>query len=160
MEEITVIKGPNNTLLPATDDDAEAIAHYRLGQGVTVRTTGMSANCLKFHQKTIMLFKLCYDIFCERLDAGAEYKGRKIQPAFEVFRHELTVLSGHYTAVYSLNGSFRLIPKSISYAKCTDEEKEKIYSSVINAALRHVYSQALSEDELRSRIDQLMAFDK
>jgi hypothetical protein len=100
---MVVIKGPNNCLLPATDEDADVLARYKLGQGITVRTTKVSENSLKFHQRTIMLFRLCYDIFCEGVDTGTEYKGQMIKPSFDVFRKEMTVLSGHYTPVYSLN---------------------------------------------------------
>ena len=160
MEEMMVIKGPNNCLLPATDEDAETLKRYKLGQGITVRTTKVSANSLKFHQRTIMLFRLCYDIFCERSDTGTVYKGEAVRPSFGTFRGEMTILAGHYTPVYSMNGSFRREPKSISYAKCTDPEKEKLYSSVINAALKHIYGGSMPEEVLRNRIDQLMAFDQ
>lgn len=159
MEEIVCIKGPNNSLHPATDEDAETLAHYKLGQGITVRTTRVSAHSLKFHQKLILLLRLCYEKFVDGLDTGIEYKGQMVKPSFDVFRGELVILAGHYTVAHSLNGSVRVFPKSISYKNRSDEEKEKIYSDVINAALRHVYAGTMPEDQLRNTVEQLMAFD-
>jgi hypothetical protein len=159
MNEIVCIKGPNNTLIPATDEDAARIAKYKLGRGVSLRSVSMTQRNLKFHQKLIMLFKLCYDRFSEMVDTGIEYKGQLVKPSFEVFRGELVILAGHYTVAHSLNGGVRVFPKSISYKNRSDEDKEKIYSDVINAALKHVYSGNMPEEELRHTVDQLLSFD-
>jgi|GEM_PF-2638772 len=159
MEDLVVIKGPNNSLHPATEEDAARIARYKLGQGINVKTTALAAHNLLFHKKMIMLFKLCFDFFSEQVDAGLQYKGQVVKPSFDLFRKELTILSGHYEAHHSLNGTLRVEAKSISFKNRSDEEKEKIFSDVINAALRHVYRSALPEQELRNRVDQLMAFD-
>ena len=48
MEEIVVIKGANNSLHPATEEDAEKISKYRLGGGVKLRSTRMSDNNYRF----------------------------------------------------------------------------------------------------------------
>lgn len=160
MEDIVCIRGPNNTLYPATEEDANRIAKYKLGQGVSLKAVKISAHNLKFHQKLIMLFKLCYDIFADQVDTGIEYKGELVKPSFDVFRGELTILSGHYTVAHSLNGSFRTFPRSISYKNRTDEEKEVIFSDVINASLRYVYRGSIPEDQLRHQVDQLLAFDR
>lgn len=160
MEEIVCLKGPNNTLIPATDEDAARIGKFKLGEGVSLKAVKMSKHNLKFHQKVILLFKLCYDKFSERVDVGLEYRGQLVRPAFTPFREELTILAGHYEVHHSLNGSFRTRAKSIAYKNRSDEEKEKIFSDVINAALRHVYQGAMPEQELRNTVDQLLAFDR
>jgi len=160
MQEIVMIKATNSTLLPATEEDAQVLAKYKLGRCIRLKATQMSEHNGLFHQKLILLFRLCYDTFSEQADVGIEYKGQKVQPSFDAFREELTILAGHYTTAYSLNGSFRLHAKSISYAKMGDDEKEKLFSDVINAGLKHVYRMSLSEDQLRQRIDQLLAFDR
>jgi len=160
MEEIVCIKGPNNTLHPATEEDANRIAKYKLGQGVGLTSVAITQNNLKFHQKMILLYKLCYDTFSEGLDLGLEYRGQVVKPSFDVFRGELTILAGHYTVAHSLNGSVRVFPKSISFKNRTDEDKEKIFSDVINAALKHIYKGSMPEDKLRNLVDQLLAFDR
>lgn len=160
MEDIVMIKGPNNSLHPATEEDAARVAKYKMGQGVRLKSTKVHEHNLKFHQKLIMLFRLCYERFVERADVGVEYKGQQVKPSFDAFREELTILAGHYTVSHSLNGSFRLHAKSISYNNRTDEEKEAIFSDVINAALRHVYQGQMKDAELRNAVDQLLAFDR
>ena len=159
MEEMVLIKGPNNSLHPATEEDGEKLRKYKLGRGVRLKATQMSEHNTKFHRKLFMLFKLCYDQFVDRLDTGIEYKGRLVKPSFEVFRGELVILSGHYTVAHSLNGGVRVFPKSTSYKNRSDEEKEEIYSDVINAALKYIYAGSMPEDQLRSAVEQLMAFD-
>ena len=159
MEEIVAFKGPNNTLHPATEEDAARIAKYKLGAGVRLKATKMSEHNYKFHQKVIMLFRFCYEAFEERVDTGVEYRGQRVRPSFDTFREQLTVLAGHYDATYSIDGSVRLRAKSIAYSNATDEEKERIFSDVINAALRHVYDSQRDEQWLRGMVDQLLKFD-
>ena len=154
-----VIKGPNNSLHPATEEDAARISRYKLGQGVKVKTVSVTAHNLKFHQKLIMLFKLCFDHFSEQADAGLQYKGQVVKPSFDLFRKELTILSGHYVAHHSLNGSLRVEAKSIAFRNLDDDGKERVFSDILNAALRHVYKSAMPEQQLRNMVEQLMAFD-
>lgn len=160
MEEIIVRKGPNNSLHPATEEDAGKISRYKLGAAVKLRSTKMTEHNYKFHQKLIMLFKLCYDHFVERTAKGLEYRGQLVKPSFDTFREELTILAGHYQAVYSLNGKFRVVADSLRYEICSDEKKEKIFSDVINAALKHVYDGSLEEAALRALVEQILEFDR
>lgn len=160
MEEMVMIKGQNNSLHPATEEDAQKLSRYKLGRGVRLKSTQMSESNTRFHRKVFALFQLCYDHFVERAETGLEYKGRQVKPCFDKFREELLILSGHYTASHSLNGSFRLHATSLAYNNTTDEQKEKIYSDVINAALRHVYAGNMPEDQLRNTVEQILAFDR
>ena len=159
MQEMVLIKGPNNSLHPATEEDAQKLAKYKIGRGVRLKATQMSEHNTKFHQKIIMLFRLCYERFEEQAEVGLEYRGRIVKPSFDHFREELVILAGHYTVSHSLNGSVRVHATSLAYNNTTDEEKEKIYSDVINAALKHVYQGGLSEDKLRNMVEQIMRFD-
>lgn len=160
MQEMVLIKGQNNSLHPATEEDAEKLSSYKIGRGVRLKATQMSEHNTKFHQKLIMLFRLCYDHFAEQAETGLEYKGQVVKPCFDHFREELTILSGHYSVSHSLNGSVRVHATSIAYNNTTDEQKEKIYSDVINAALRHVYRGQRSEESLRNTVEQILAFDR
>jgi len=160
MLEIVVRKGPNNTFMPATDEDAGKVAKYKLGQPVTLRSTKLTEHNYRFHQKIICLYRLCYESFIHYIDVGLEYRGERVQPSFDNFREELTILAGHYEAHHSLNGTVRVRGKSIAYHNMTDEAKEGLFSDLINAALRHVYRGSVSEDEMRSQVEQILAFDR
>lgn len=160
MDEIVMIKGPNNGFYPATEEDAQKMASYKLGRGVRLKATQMSEHNTKFHRKLLALFQLGFDIFTERLDTGTLYQGKLIKPCFEVFRKQLTIQAGHFRPVFNLDGTFELVAESLSYAKATDEQKEKIYSDVISATLSHVYQGKMPEEQLRNTVDQILAFDK
>lgn len=58
--------------------------------------------------------------------------------SIDVFRDELTVLCGHYETVFSLDGTFKTIPKSWSYARMAEIEKEALYSKLIDVILLNV----------------------
>jgi hypothetical protein len=104
------------------------------------------------------LFKLAYDHFCEHGISVQEYKGQKVMPSYDRFRYDLVILAGHYTPVFNIRGELRLEAKSISYAKCSEDEAEKIYSSCIDAALKNVYKTATDEKTLRDMVDRLLSF--
>lgn len=159
MEEIIVCKGPNQTLHPATQEDADKIARYKLGAGVKLRSTKMTEHNYIFHKKLFALFTLCFEYFSELVDTGLEFRGQRVKPSFENFREEMTILAGFYEVSHSLNGSFRVRAKSLSYEKCSDAQKEKIFSALIDTALQHVYQNARSEEWLRMMVDRVLAFD-
>lgn len=154
------MKGAGGAFLPATEEDAEKIKQYRTGAGIRVKTTEMTPHNYEFHKKLFALFKFCYDQFEEMVDAGLEYRGQQVKPSFDRFREEMTILAGHYTAHHSLNGGVRLEAKSLSYAKMKDDEKERVFSSLIDAALRFLYRGQRDEAWLRNMVDQLLHFDR
>ena len=155
-------------LRPATDEDAEALTKYPLDS--VVRCEIVRQRNYKFLQKMHVLFRLAFDYWteCEQIvmtDTGtilyskyATYRGQAVQHSIERFRHDLVILAGHYTPVFNLRGEVRLEAKSISYARCSEEDAEKIYSDVINVILRYVYKHNTSEEELRKMVDQVMGF--
>lgn len=142
--------------VPDDDESAEWLQKVKLG-GVISAEVARPRN-YKFLKKTMVLFKVCFDHFAEHLDTGLEYRGMKVEPSFELFRKQLTILAGHYTASYDIRGNVRLEAKSLSFANCTEEEAERIYSDVINAALKQVYRKKISEQQLRAIVDDILAF--
>ncbi|MBC7617479.1 MAG: DUF1367 family protein [Candidatus Saccharibacteria bacterium] len=159
MQEMVLIKGPNNSLHPATEEDAQKLSKFKIGRGVRLKATQMSEHNTKFHRKLLALFQLGFDRFSEQLDTGMEYKGRLIKASFNTFRKQLTIQAGHYDPVFNLDGTFELEACSLSYAKATDEQKAQIYSDVIQASLDHVFEAGMAEDELRGLVDKFLAFD-
>lgn len=160
MDDIVMTKGQNNVFFPATEADAEKVKKYKLGRGVRLKVTQMSEHNYLFHKKCFALLDLCYDHFAGQVDVGTEYRGKKVVPSKDLFKDEMTILAGYYDAIYSLNGKFRLQAKSWSYNKMTDDDKAKLFSSLINTALKHVYRGNMPEAELRNTVDQILAFDR
>lgn len=154
--EIMMLKSPSGSLVPMGDDEAESLKRIRAGSVVRCQIAEMRNGA--FHRKAFSLLKLCYEKFSERLDTGAKYRGQLIKPCFETFREQFLILAGHYTVVFDIKGAPRLKAKSLSYANCTPEAFEEIYSSLINAALKHVYSDNMDEHDLRNLVDQILAY--
>lgn len=112
----------------------------------------------QFHRKLMALFGVAHDYFVEHHDWAVEYKGRKVEPSFDLFRKQLTILAGHYEATFDIRGEIRLEAKSLSYANATEEEVERIYSDVISAALKHVFKMAMTEEQLRAAVENILHF--
>ena len=151
-----MLKSPAGGLVPMDDEQAEGLKRFKAGS--VVRGNFTLARNGAFHRKGFSLLKLCYDKFCEGLGNGVEYRGEMVKPCFDTFREQLVILSGHYDAVFDIRGNARLRAKSLSFASCSEEEFEVIYSSLINAALKHVYNESMSEPELRSLVDQILSY--
>lgn len=111
-----------------------------------------------FLQKTMCLFRLCFDRFVENHEWNQTYKGIAVEPSFDMFRKNLTILAGHFTPTFDIKGNLKLEAKSLSFAKCTEAEAEKIYSDVINAALKQVYSLSMTEDQLRKLVSDILRY--
>lgn len=154
---ITLTKGLDGALRPDSPEGLEQLRKVKVGVGV--RCEVKQIRNYKFHQKLICLMTLAYEHFCEFGISQVEYKGQPVTPSFDRFRKDLTVLAGHYTPVFGIRGDMRLEPKSLSFAKCTEEEAHKIYSDVIDAALKNVYRASISADELNERVMQILHFD-
>lgn len=150
-------KLPGGTLVPADEDTAESLQKYKNGEVLGVELK--RPRNYRFLQKTMCLFKFCFEHFADSM-AGAEleYKGMKAAPSFDRFRYDLTILAGHYTATFDILGNLKLEAKSLSYGKCSEEEAERIYSDVINAALKQVFREGMSEQELRQIVDTILGY--
>lgn len=149
-------KMPGGVLVPDNDETAEWLQKVKTGDVLGAEFA--RPRNYKFLKKTMVLFRVCFDHFTEHLDTGLEYRGMKVEPSFEMFRKQLTILAGHYIATYDIRGNVRLEAKSLSFASCSEEEAERIYSDVINAALKQVYRKGISEKELRRIVDDILAF--
>lgn len=150
-------KMPGGTLVPDNDETVEYL--QKIKTGAVLRGEFVQPRNYKFLQKTMCLFKYCFDVFSEQMEESqVEYKGMKAEPSLDRFRKDLTILAGHYTATYDITGALKLEAKSLSYGKCTEQEAERIYSDVINAALKQVFKLSMTEDELNKIVDQLLGY--
>lgn len=143
-------------LIPDDEETAEAIKKIKIGDVVHGEFT-KPAN-YKFFKKMHALVRLTFDRFTENLDLGMEYRGMKVEPSYEMFREQMTILAGFYTAHYDINGSVKVSAQSWAFGKMSEEEREKMYSALINVALRKFFAADLTEKQLREIVDQIMGF--
>lgn len=151
-------KMPGGILVPDNDETAEYL--QKVKTGAVLSGEFKQPRNYKFLQKTMVLFNYCFEHFADRMgEVGIEYKGQRAMPSKERFRKDLTILAGHYSVTYDIMGNVKLEAKSLSYASCSEQEAERIFSDVINAALKHVVTVGFTEKELRDTVDGLLRFD-
>jgi hypothetical protein len=150
--EIVLTKAVNGCLVPVDQQGVEAIAKMKLGQGVKVTMT--RHNNVKFHRKIMALANLAYEAW----DPGERiYKGEVVAKNFDQFRADLTILAGFYETRVRLNGELRFIPKSWSFAKMPDEEKDRLYSAIIDVILARILTN-YTRDDLDNVVEQVLRF--
>lgn len=154
--EVLMLKSPAGSLVPMDEEQAEALRRFKSGDVVRGNFTLMQNGA--FHRKMMSLLNLCYEQFKDKLDTGIEHNGKLVKPCFETFREQFTILAGHFDVVFSWSGKAIPKAKSLSFAKCPPEMREKIYSDFIDTALKHIYRGSMTEHELRNTVDQIMSY--
>ena len=147
------MKTPGGSLSPVDQAGIDYLGKIKLGAGVKVRV--MRHNSVGFHRKLYALLNLAYDAW----DAPALlHRGEPVAKNIDQFRADLTILAGFYESAIRLDGSIRFTAKSWSFEKMSDEEKQAMYSAIINVVLAKILTN-YSRDDLDSVIDRLMRFD-
>lgn len=149
-------KMAGGVLVPANDETAEWIQKKKTGavlsgEFVEPRNYG-------FHKKAFELVKLAFGHHCESFGEGVTYKGIPVEPDFERFREDMTILAGYYTATFCITGEVKLRAKSWAFGSMGQEEFEKFYSALINVALKNIYRGQYSEAELQKMVNDVLGF--
>lgn len=153
--EVLMSRTPSGALIPISDEEADKLTRFKTGDTIKGNFTVMRNS--QFHRKAFSLLQLCYERFCDNIEA-TEYKGQLAKPCFETYREQFIILSGHYEVTFDIKGKVRLKAKSLSFANCSQEEFEVIYSDLINCALKHVYGKDMSEQQLRELVEQILRY--
>lgn len=155
--EVFCTKGPAGQLLPMDDEQAEKVVRLKSGEVLRVDIAQMRNG--RFFRKWWLLAKYAFDLWSETMPQ-MEYRGQQVQPNFERFRKDLTIMAGHYHPVFNARGEMRVEADSLQWSKMNEETFEKLYSSTINAILQKVLNSAnLTERQLREHVDRVMQFD-
>ena len=155
MSEIFLRKLANGTLAGATEQDHDALKRFKLG--ATVRCEVKQMRNYEFHKKFFALLQFAFDQWSE--SEMPEYKGERVQPNFDRFRRDVTILAGYSYPVVAVNGEVRVEADSISFANMSEETFESLYSKTIDVILQKIlYRKGYSEKQLRDLVEQTLAF--
>jgi len=112
----------------------------------------------EFHKKLFTLFIMMHDILPP--PEPVEFMGKMVTPehTLDNTRKFLTVKAGHYIVNGYPDGSIRVEAKSLKFANMSAEEFEKLYSGVINAALK-VLPDTWSDEKLRETANKIIQYD-
>jgi len=154
--EIALIKTPSGALVPMDDEQAEKLKRFKAGSIVRGEYAAMRNG--PFFRKWFALAKFAFDMWEDSMEP-TEYRGQKVQPVFDKFRKDLTILAGYWHPVFNIDGTFKVEADSISWAKMNEETFERLYSKTIDAILAKVLPRhGLSRETLARHVDRVMEF--
>ena len=133
--QIDLVKHPGGVFSPAHETDLERLQRFKNGECYTadIKLTRNPA----FHRKMFSFFGFCFSHWAAE-NAGYECSDETTQK--EEFRKNLTILAGFYDVVTTIRGETKVRAKSLAYANMDADEFERCYSSMINAAIKHVFA--------------------
>lgn len=144
----------------APESDEEAAKLVKIKAGASVRVTVTQEVNARFRRKWWALAKFAFDLWSDTMP-DQEYRGQEVQRSFPRFRKDLTILAGHFSPVWAVNGEMRVEANSLSWARMNDETFEALYSDTIDAVLSKVLAGTkLTGADLRAQVDRVMEFDR
>ena len=152
MTEIVLIKTANGALIPADPQAAAYIAKLKLGTGIAASVK--RHNNPAFHRKLFALFNLAFESWEPQTK---QYKGQPVQKNFDQFRKDITILAGYFETVINFKGDVRVIAKSLNFNAMSQDEREALYSAVINVVLSRILTNYTRED-LDSVVESVLRF--
>lgn len=129
--KIEMIKEAGGVFRPVNDMEYEKTVKFKTGEQYEVDIK--LSRSPSFHRKVFAFFGYCFQYWKGENEFQCESK------QFDVFREHLTVLAGYYDTYHSINGSVRVEAKSLAYSSMTQEEFEKCYIALTNAAMKHIF---------------------
>ncbi|WP_338515740.1 DUF1367 family protein [Erwinia aphidicola] len=133
--QFDLVKHPGGVFSPVNDSDIERLQRFKNGETYCADIK-LSRNP-QFHRKVMAFFGFCFEHWCaDRAGIGnADEHTQRTR-----FRKDLTILAGFYDTVVNIRGEVRAEAKSLAYSNMDQEEFERCYSSLINAAIKHVFA--------------------
>ena len=136
--------------------DPDSVAWFnKLKPGEVVRAEFKKVRNYQFHKKYFALLSVGFDNW-EPGEINSKY-GVPTKN-FDRFRADLTILAGFYDTTVRLDGSVRIEPRSISFAKMSAEEFSDLYSRTIDVLIKHVYKQDMDPEKLNQIVESYLRF--
>jgi len=152
MPEIHLAK-LHGVLTPADGEAEEILRTWKQGQIVKVRYS-LPRN-YRFLKKWFALLKIGYDNWTP---GAINSKYGVPEKNFSRFRADVTILAGHYETHVRLDGSVRVEPKSVSFAKMTEEEFSDLYDRTIDVLIKYVYDSKATHEEINETVRKYLEF--
>ena len=143
----------NNGLFPADDNSKSAINKMKSGQLVRAKVT--KPRNYAFHRKYFALLSIAFDNW-DPPETSSPW-GVPVKN-FDRFRRDVAILAGYYETYVRIDGSVRVEPRSISFAKMSAEEFEDLYSKTIDVLIKHVYGSAMKPDRINKIVEEYLSF--
>jgi len=140
-------------LVPADEQSAKFVG--KLIKNDVVTSNFVKPRNYRFHKKWFSLVKFAFDNWTP---PKIKHQGSFVEKDFDNFRGNIVTLTGNSNTVFNLNGSFEVIPKSISFAKMNEEEFNELYAKTKVVILDNILINYTKED-LSEVIKKLETWD-
>lgn len=147
--KIQVIKLQGGVLAPLDELESEELKSLKNGEQYEIEI--IRTRNPAFHRKVFAFFKFCFNHWAAD---KTEWRYFDERTQFDTFRKNLTVLAGYKVASYTIDGRMRVEAQSLSYGNMEQDEFERCYSALINAAMQNIFKGCNDERIL----DRLYAF--
>lgn len=155
MSGLCFIKIPK-VLAPADDLALETFNRWPLGAVINSDYREMRNGA--FFRKWWAMVDFAYQYFVE-VAPQQEYKGKPIQPEFERFRKDVTILSGFYHPVWNLKNEMRIEADSLKWARMDEHRFVALYEATFNVLMKHVFDKLrINERDVRHALTLLEQF--
>ncbi|WP_380817789.1 DUF1367 family protein [Seminibacterium arietis] len=138
---VQMVKIAGGTLIPVDDESAEQMSRFKTGDVINVKVKLLRNPT--FHRKVFAFFNFCFEYWtADKTDW--QFLDKTVQ--FDTFRKHLTVLAGYRVETYTIDGRVRVEAMSLSYENMTQEEFERCYHALINAALHYLFNKTTDQN--------------
>ena len=132
--KIQVIKLQGGVLAPLDELESEELKSLKNGEQYEIEI--IRTRNPAFHRKVFAFFKFCFNHWAAD---KTEWRYFDERTQFDTFRKNLTVLAGYKVASYTIDGRMRVEAQSLSYGNMEQDEFERCYSALINAAMQNIF---------------------
>ena len=149
------IKTMSGAMVPM-DQDENPLKSYKVGAVVRCKTSEMRNG--SYFRKWWALTKTGFDLWTET-EPRREFKGMEIEPNFERFRKDVTILAGFFVPTFNVKGEIRLEAASLRWDKMKEKEFDALYQKTIDVILQKIIPhRKLSEEQLRDWAGKVLEF--
>lgn len=150
-----MLKTAAGYFIPASEEDVEACKRFKIG--AVVQFDAKQKRNYEFHKKWFSLVGFAFEQWSD--GPMPEYKGERVQPNFDRFRRDVTILCGYSHPVVAVNGAVRVEADSISFSSMDQETFERLYSKTIDVILQKILAgKGYTEDQLRALVDRTLEY--
>ena len=139
-------------LIPENSATSEWFDKIKPGQ--VVRGDFKKVRNYAFHRKFFALLNLAYEYWTP---GEIDTKWGKPQKHFDTFRKNVTVLAGWGEPVFNIDGTFKMQPKSISFASMDNEEFQALYNAVLDVLMKRILT-GMDREEVERLTERFLEF--
>jgi hypothetical protein len=134
--ELLLIKS-QQILVPGRDEDAEWLGKKK--QGATILGDFHEMRNGAYFRKWWSLVKYAFDQWSETCEPE-DYKGLPVQPNFDRFRKDVTILAGFRIATWNIRGELRVEAESLKWSKMSEERFGQLFEATLQALTQSVFN--------------------